>query len=549
MGTAAETVYFKEKNMKKIVLTALTCVFAAGVLFAGGGSQEGSGTGAKTGGSALNFSGYPMTNAPAISWWNDQYTLGGRYATADQSPFHSGLEKHLGVDINWIFPTEGTPASQAFNLMLADNVLPDIIAYGGLMAEGDRYIDEGVIMDLTPYIEKYAPNYWKYLKANPVLDRAARTDSGKYFAFLFFREDWGWNDTYMGFMIRKDWLDECGLPVPETMVDWDKTIRTFKQRYGATFAAPSNRHYGGLFAGAYGAYGFNFGLYVDKNGKIQCVNTSAQYKNFLTKLNEWWREGLIDPDLPASSDATARTAALNGKIGAAYSALSQLSIWRNDAQEAKNGANWVAAKYPKGNDGTLSMVFGGYGIIGFPATLSAGVPQDRLETALRALDYGYSPEGILYWNFGTKGVTWDYDAQGKVVYLPLVTDDPEGLTIASGKYSGAVGYGTCVQTTRLIQIRLVPEAVEANDLWYYPNQGVTANYTIPPGVSYTPEESARRAELQTALGTYAEEMKMKFLTGQEPLSNFEPFVSQLNRLGLPELIRITQAAYDRYMKR
>jgi putative aldouronate transport system substrate-binding protein len=526
----------------------LTVALAACLLLTGCEGSKNSGSAGA--GSAPVFTGYPMSGSAAISWWTDQYTLGGRYASADESPFHSGLEKHIGVDINWIFPTEGTPASQAFNLMLADNTLPDIIAYnGGIMTEGDQYIDEGVIMDLTPYMEKYAPHYWKYLKENPALDRASKTDSGKYFAFLFFREDWGWNDSYMGPMIRKDWLEECGLPLPETIADWDKTLRTFKQKYGAVFAYPSGRFYAGMFAGAFGAYGFRFDLYVDRNGKIQCVNVSTEYRNFLAKLNEWWREGLIDPDLPASTDATARTGALNGKIGAAYSALSQLSIWRQDAGGANNGAEWVAAKYPRGNDGTLSSVFGGYGIIGFPAVISAGVSPERLETVLRALDYGYSPEGILYWNFGTRGVTWDYDAEGKVVYLPLVTEDPDGLTVASGKYAGAVGFGTCVQTTRLIQIRLVPEAVEANDTWFYPNEDVTAYYTIPPGVSYTSEESARRADLQTALGTYVDEMKMKFLTGQEPLSGFDAFVNQLNRLGLPELIQITQAAYDRYLER
>jgi putative aldouronate transport system substrate-binding protein len=490
-----------------------------------------------------------MSANTAISWWTDQYTLGGRYASADESPFHSGLEKHLGVDIDWIFPTEGTPSNQAFNLMLADDTLPDIIAYGGIMTQADQLIDEGVLLDLSPYLEKYAPHYWKYLNENPALDRAAKSDSGKYFGFLFFREDWGWNDTYMGPMIRKDWLDKCGLPVPETIEDWDKILRAFKKEYGATFAIPANRFSGGIFAGAFGAYGFEFGLYVDQNGKIQCTNVSPEYKNLLAKLNEWWREGLIDPDLPASSDATVRTAALNGKIGAAYSAMSQLTQWRQDAAKANNGANWIATKYPRGNDGTLSSVFGGYGIIGFPAAVSAGVSPERLERVLRTLDYGYSPEGILYWNFGTKGVSWDYDTEGKVVFLPLVTDDPDGLGVASGKYSGAVGYGTCVQTTRLIHIRNVPEAVEANDIWYYSNQDVTASYTIPPGVSYTTEESTRRAELSNVLGTYANEMRLKFLTGQEPLSGFDTFVNQLNQLGLPELIQVTQGAYDRYLKR
>jgi putative aldouronate transport system substrate-binding protein len=540
----------KKNTVKKTAPAALVCgLAAAGILFAGCTGRGTSGTGAE--GRALDFSGYPMNVRDLnISWWTEQYTLGGLYASAAESPFHSGLAEHIGVTIDWRFPTEGTPASQAFNLMLADNVLPDIIAYGGIMPEADRYIDEGLIMDISPYIEKWAPHYYAYLRENPALDRAAKTDSGKYYGFVFFREDWGWNDTYQGPIIRKDWLDECGLPVPETIGQWENTLRTFKQKYGAVFAAPPWRFNDMGIAGAFGAYSsVNFKLYVDRNGKIQCTNISPEYKNYLARLNQWWNEGLMDPDFPASTDASLRTKALNGKIGIAYSALSQLSTWREDAAKAGSTADWIGIPFPTADDGSISAIFGGYGIIGFPAAVSASVPPGKLEAVLRALDYGYSPEGILYWNFGARGLSWDYDSEGKIVYTALVTEDPAGLATASARYAGAVGYGTCVQTTRLIQLRLVPEGVKANDTWYYTHQDVSAYHTLPPGVSFTAAESARRAELQTALGTYASEMAMKFITGQEPLRNFNAFTDRINQMGAAELIGLTQDAYGRYIKR
>ena len=66
---------------------------------------------------------------------------------------------------------------------------------------------------------------------------------------------------------------------------------------------------------------------------------------------------------------------------------------------------------------------------------------------MRVLDYAYTDEGHLYWNFGTKGVTWDYDENGEVAYTELVTEDPDGLNNAIAKYSGSVWSGSCIQAT------------------------------------------------------------------------------------------------------
>lgn len=62
-----------------------------------------------------------------------------------------------------------------------------------------------------------------------------KTDDGRYYAFGFFREDGGWNDSYQGPVVRKDWLDECGLEIPETISEFENVIRVFNEKYGATF--------------------------------------------------------------------------------------------------------------------------------------------------------------------------------------------------------------------------------------------------------------------------------------------------------------------------
>lgn len=44
-------------------------------------------------------------------------------------------------------------------------------------------------------------------------------------------------------------------------------------------------------------------------------------------------------------------------------------------------------------------------------------------------------------------------------------------------------------------------------------------------------------------------MVNKFIMGVEPLDKFDEYVDTLNKIGLEEVLRVQQAAYDRYLAR
>ena len=46
--------------------------------------------------------------------------------------------------------------------------------------------------------------------------------------------------------------------------------------------------------------------------------------------------------------------------------------------------------------------------------------------------------------------------------------------------------------------------------------------------------------------TYRDEMIDKFIMGAEPISNFDSFVAQLKSMGIEDIIKIKQDAYDRF---
>ena len=546
----------KMKSVKTVfcTLTVLALLFAV-LAVSACGQKKGGQPSLEGVTQSITFTGYPIdTKGETISWFNNRmgYWPNEQYATANDSPFHSGLAEMLGVKIDWQFPVVGTAGNQALNLALASRDVPNIIYAGGLMSQADLLIDEGAIYDLTPYLEKWSQAYWKLLQSNPEYNRAMKTDSGKYYGYGFFREDGGWNDTYLGPVVNKTWLDELGLPVPKTISDWDRTLRAFKERYGATLSFSWSRVIspGSAISGAFGAYSFaDHRLYVDENGKVRHANTQPEYRKQLEQFAIWWQDGIIDQDILSINDTMVRTNALNKKVGLSITSMGQLSSWIQDAEGSGSDAEWIGIEYPTGDDGTLVQVPGGLGIGAGVGVISTSVKPEQLELAMRMLDYGYTDEGSLYWNFGKQGLSWDYGADGKPAFLPLLTEDPSGLSASVDKYAGSVWNGNCVQATIMIYMKNTPEAIAANDLWYWPNEEITASNKIPSGMSLTSEESIRSGELSSAISTYVSESTVQFFTGQASFDTWDAYVARVNALGIEELLSIQQAAYDRYMAR
>lgn len=67
-----------------------------------------------------------------------------------------------------------------------------------------------------------------------------------------------------------------------------------------------------------------------------------------------------------------------------------------------------------------------------------------------------------------------------------------------------------------------------------------------PNVFFTPEEVERLDELETPLEDYVTQMEARFITGVEPLSNFDEYRESLKQLGAEEYLEIHKAAEARY---
>ncbi len=496
---------------------------------------------------------YPITTDKTITFY-DQGAIGvhEKYANWQESPFHTGLIEMTGINIDYMFPTTGTDAGTFTNTLLADPTnLPDIMGVFW-MNDAAMYLEDEVIWDLTPYLEEYAPAYYAYLQANPVYDKAMKTDDGQYYAFGFIREDGGWNDTYAGPVIREDWLKECGLEVPTTISEFENVIRVFNEKYGAKFSFAWGRFNGNMqgVPGAFGAYGAVSTSWYVKDGKVDLAQAKPEWREYLKWLNKLWDEGLLDTDVQTLDDTSIKAKVHTDQVGISITSMGQLNNWNKERVADGKEPVWMGIPYPTADDGSISMIMGGTGIGTNTYVITKSADEETMKLCLQLLDYGYTKEGHLYWNFGKEGVSWEYDENGEPQLTALVADDPD--TDPLTKYGGATWSGCGIQATKLLHLKNSEVAVKANDTWFYSHEDVTSYWKWPNGTTFTIDESDELAIIDSGLDTYIQENFGTFMTGAQDIEDdaaWEAYVKGLENFNVTRILEIRQACYDRYLAR
>jgi len=483
---------------------------------------------------------YPLESDYTIWLWGiNNLKYQSVYNDASESPFHTGLTRMTGMNIKWEFPQDGVKADQAFSLIMMEEKKPDVIFHSIYPDAAEEYIADGVLYDLTEYLPKYAPDYWEYITSDPAIDAMAKTATGKYYRFLTCVES-EYNTTYMGPLIRKDWLDEQKLDIPVTLEDWENVLKVFKEKYGATYTATKGQF--GLGAGT-GAYADDTALWYVDNGEVKFANTTPEYKEYLTVLNRWYAEGLMDADISVNDASAVRNKAVNGEVGIVYGPSSLFRNMVADAEKAGNGAEWIGMSHPRTakGDATTYIQTNASFASQKGAVVTTSCSEEHLIDVLKFLNYGYTEEGRMYWNFGEKGVSYELDANGKPVWTEKVLS--EGAE-AYKRYQLTSGAGISIQAKAFIEL-LNPGAFgEAIDAWI--ENSVAKQHTIPR-LSLTDDEAAQYNDKYTAITTYANETIAEFIFGERSLDEFDDYVKKLESMGLEDCRKVQQAAYDRYL--
>jgi putative aldouronate transport system substrate-binding protein len=517
---------------KTISLTLCLLVLALPCLFANGGQAASS------------------PAAPQkITWWCTlaDGIVSANYSNLGDTPFAKGLMERTGVTIEFLHPPAGGSAEQ-FNLIIASGDMPDVMESNWLGFPGgaEKAISDGVIVKLNDVFARHSPNITAYLKANPDIDKMVRTDNGSYYNYPMIRDEKNRFSTVS--MIRKDWLDELGLAVPETFDEWRTVLTAFKEKKNAT---PLSFEKGFLLGGeAIFSYGFDTiaGHYMGFDGKIHWGQIDPGFKDYITLMNQWYREGLLDPDFATLNYQQVSTKVSGGTTGASIGWIgSRLGGWTGPGRAGNPRFSLVGTPVPvqrKGEKAKFSPISLPYSSASVGAAITSSCK--NIETAAKVLDWAYSDAGRLYYSFGTEGVSYTM-VNGVPTYTDLIMKNPKGWTLAQaiGAYTRA-NY-TCPS---------IPDGRYITQYYSYDEQKAALGFALPetsarlvPPITPTPEESREYAAIINDINTYANEMLTKFILGTENLSNWDGYVRTVNGMRLPRALEIQNSALARYNKR
>lgn len=456
-------------------------------------------------------------------------------------PLGKELEKQTGVHIEYMHPT----SDESFNLMLASGKLPDIIMYRWPTFAGgaDKAINDGYIYKLNEIVDEYCPDFKTALdKYNA--KKYYSTDDGSLYYFPGL-----WNSDSVltaGMILRKDWLDELKLDVPETIDEWHTVLTAFKEKKGAS--APLSPILQTFQDGNFtGAYGIKLNYYID-NGKVKNGYFEQSYKDFLELMVKWREEGLLDKNFSTLDGQTVSSNFLSGKTGAQFGSQgSTMGTYLNMAHDDKK-FDVVAAPYPVMNKGEKCNVAKKNAQSSTQMGAAITTACKDVELAAKWLNYGYTQKGAYTYAFGIEGESYNI-IDGYPTYTDLVMKNPDGATVKSmlDRYTrSATTSGPFIKDYRYLeQYAQYPQQKTALKIWSdYDGEG----HELPP-LFFDASEQAVISEKVNTVKTYQEEMLYKFISGEEPLSNFDKYIENMKGNGAQDILDAYQSAYDRYTKR
>ena len=514
--------------------------------------------------------GYPLKEPAELKIWYTNPSGAVTKSLGDRLVFQE-MERLTGIKIKWTCPSSGLDNEQ-FSLMLAARDLPDLMglpsAMGGwfqVPGGPQKFYRDGVIIKLNDLIDKYAPNLKYLLKREPELRKQLMSDDGSIYFVPQMRLEPEIR-IFSGFMIRQDWLDKLNLKAPVTPDEWYNVLKAFKTRdpngngkadevpFGMSkLATPFEcTKLPWMFGANFGQWQ-NFGL-QQVGRKVVFSPITTELKEALTWMHKLYAEGLLDPDFPIMERSQFEAKVLANVIGSCYgNAGSGITKFMQGmvGQEPKSfrmtGIPFPSKARKKGYNfepGVIQLATAN----GLAITTACKNPV----AAIKFLDYGFSKEGHMLFNFGVAGKTYNM-ADGYPKFTDLIMANPDGLSASQAMSKYINENWLIAQDVRYFeQYQKIPvkgvEGMPAWDAIQVWTKSLDSSRTLPP-ITLTPEESQQTAAKFNEINTYVQEMYFKFILGTVKLEEFNNYVAQVKRMGLDDVVKVYQAALDRFNAR
>ncbi len=468
------------------------------------------------------------------------------------------LEEITGVHIEYTC-VPSLSATEKFGLMLASGQYTDMfeesqIGTGTYSYPGghDKAVADGMYVDLTDYVAAYMPNYREYQVVSDQVRRDSTTDEGRLVGAYMLRcvidpqkkeitieREPSW----AGMAIRRDWLEQLDMEVPETIDELYTVLVAFRDEIGCP--APLSIDQYGMVGSSYllSSYGAMSEWYRDGD-EIKYGPVSDAYKQYVELMAGWYAEGLIDkdfmnPDQDMTGFATDRYGC--GNIGWLMAA----DYYYSEAGSTTNPDFWLEPITPPTvNKGEVApSMYPSYEVVQ-PTVITTEC--ENIELACKWLDYHYTWDGMLLNSYGVEGISYHIDESNPNYYVYNdVMAKPEGMTITDARMMHILYNDPGLFDWRASFPYQNQDRVAAYDVWGQQ----TDEIMVPQGATLTSEEGNEYNNLYVDIKSYKDEMTVKFISGQEPLTKWDEYIKTLEGMNLARCTEIMQQSYDRYMSK
>ena len=423
--------------------------------------------------------------------------------------------------------------------MRADDAdLPEVLFKAELSEQETLTMYEnGVLIDLKPYMAEHMPNLSRVLAEHPEWEKAITLPGGAIAALPTINELPSTNAIW----INRAWLDALNLETPTTAEELEAVLIAFRDgdpnRNGRQDEVPMT--FTGMWdlrwlSHAFGFISDDYYLTTGADGRVSEVLTSEENRAFLTWLNGLWEQKLLDGDGLTSLDTTRAITDSNATItfGVIFGPT-PLSMIPSGAMDGFD----LLMPLTCGGQQQYRLLFSGVSRGSFALTSACREPEKMLEW----VDYFYGAEGSHMMQAGLPGVEYDLLDDGSWNWISAPEEVASVImptaTLTDGTPAPCfIDREFQLQLDHPVTHRVVNLLAGLIELSRSPM----------PQLYLTADQRAQVQVLQPAIGTYADTMMNRFLTGEVPIDdeNWAAFCAGLDERGLGEMVALWQSAAD-----
>ncbi|WP_320128856.1 extracellular solute-binding protein [uncultured Sphaerochaeta sp.] len=463
------------------------------------------------------------------------------YTTVDikKAAIVEKVQKDAGISIDWTL-VDPTNYPDAVSPMLASGVdLPDVVLLPDL-DQNQTYLSSGMFVPLDTHFSEM-PNYKAWLDANPVIKASLTASDGH----IYYVPTTNVTHNYQPvLMYNMKWLKDAGLAVPKTLDEFVAVLRYYASHdmngNGLADEIPMSVRANFLPYMFGPAFGLNFtsdigsGFFENDKGEVVYAQSTPQYKEYLAFLNGLYKEGLLEVEYTTLTRDQIVARFAQDKTGITFDYGWQQSMTYSPQLPYYDGTleNGVVAQQPL--SGPSKGFFVGRNAVGsvFGITSSSS----KIDLAAKWLDWATCEKNQEMYVWGIEGESY--------------TVEPDG----SKKYTTKASDNTWLQQLGINPAQVLPahQSVEATNAlvapWHAKQDAYIAQFVKDPWpfIYATEKEAEISAQYMVDIQTYVDEMAVSFVTGVTPLTQYQSYLDALDRMNLPEVLKVRTAQYQRF---